>query len=366
METRTKTFTLAARRIAIFGLLLRALVWPASALTFNLTYDSSTVGAPAGFFTAFQYAINFYQSNYNDPVTINLQVGWGKINGGNLNPGNLGQSSTFQPGLKTYAQIRAALVADAKSADDAQAVAHLPATDPTGGATFVMSNAEAKALGLLAANATGLDGYVGFNNTASYTFDPANRAVAGKYDFIGLASHEITEIMGRYGLGQNGASSGRYSPIDLFRYLSAGNLDLVPTNGAYFSIDGGTTVINTFNGTGGGDLSDWAGLTFDSYNNSLSSGHKLDISAGDITEMDAIGWDLAVPSPGLLLKRTGSNSLILTWTSLSTRFTIQTNSTLTTTNWVAANYAITTTNGTNYSATIPGPLTGRLFFRLKE
>lgn len=49
--------------------------------------------------------------------------------------------------------------------------------------------------------------------------------------------------VGRYGLGQNGASSGRYSPLDLFRYTLPGVPDLVPENGDYFSIDGGRTAI---------------------------------------------------------------------------------------------------------------------------
>jgi hypothetical protein len=40
-----------------------------------------------------------------------------------------------------------------------------------------MSCAEAKALGLLAGNAPGVDEYVGFLNTAPYTFDPNCRAV---------------------------------------------------------------------------------------------------------------------------------------------------------------------------------------------
>ena len=269
---------------------------PAYALTFNVTYDSSTATAPAGFFTAFQDAINFYQSTYSDPITINIQAGWGKINGANLAPGNLGQSSTFQQGFYNYTQIRTALINDAKSSADATAIAHLPVTDPYGGTSFVMANAEAKALGLLAGNAAGIDGYVGFNSSATYTFDPNNRAVAGAYDFIGLAAHEITEVMGRYGLGQNGASSGRYSPIDVFRYSSPGTLDLVPANGAYFSIDGGNTVINTYNGTGGGDLSDWAGATVDPYNHAIPLGQALPESLGDITLMDAIGYDL-VPEP---------------------------------------------------------------------
>lgn len=163
-----------------------------------------------------------------------------------------------------------------------------------------MSNGEAKALGLLGGNAPGVDGYVGFLNTAPYTFDPSNRAVVGEYDFMGLAEHEISEVMGRYGLGQNGASSGRYSPIDLFRYTSSGVLDVVPENGDYFSINGGAIAINTFNGTGGGDLSDWSGATPDSYNAFLTRGARLDVSSGDITEMDVIGYDAAVPEPPTL------------------------------------------------------------------
>ena len=171
----------------------------------------------------------------------------------------------------------------------------MPASDFTNGATFKLSRAQGKALGLTIGDGSALDGSVGFDKTATYTFDPNNRSVAGKVDFIGLAGHEITEVMGRFGLGQAGTGSGQYGAIDLFRYTSPGVLDLVPANGAYFSIDGGVTVINTFNGTGGGDLSDWAGATFDSYNASLTSGVKLATSAGDITVMDVIGYDRLLP-----------------------------------------------------------------------
>jgi hypothetical protein len=270
-------------------------------MVFNVTYDASVAGAPVGFTTAFDSAIQFFQATYNDPITINLHVGWGEINGQSLSPGNLGQSLTNQQGFYSYAQMKTALTNDAKSAADTTAVANLPAIDPYGGNKFVMSNAEAKALGLLAGNAAGVDGYVGFNSSGSYAFDPNNRGVSGKYDFIGLAEHEISEVMGRYGLGQNGASSGRYSPIDLFRYLSAGTLDLTPANGAYFSINGGNTSINTYNGTGGGDLSDWKGTTVDACNAGLTQGVINPFSAGDITLMDVIGYDpVAVPEPSSL------------------------------------------------------------------
>lgn len=273
----------------------------ASPLTFNVTYDASTASAPAAFFSAFNDAIQFYEARFDDPITINIDVGWGEIDGRSLSPGDLGNSLTNQQGFYSYSQIRTALQNDAKSAADATALASLPASYPVSGAPFVMSDAEAKALGLRAGNAPGVDGYVGFLDTAPYTFDPNNRAVAGEFDFIGLAEHEISEVMGRYGLGQNGASSGRYSPIDLFRYTSPGVLDIAPENGDYFSINGGTTPINIFNGTGGGDLSDWSGATRDSYNAFLTPGVELDVSSGDISEMDVIGYDAAaVPEPPTL------------------------------------------------------------------
>ena len=76
-----------------------ALSLSAHALTFNMTYNTSTAGAPTAFFSAFQDAINFYQSSYEDPITINIQAGWGKIEGQNLAPGNLGQGLTFLESL---------------------------------------------------------------------------------------------------------------------------------------------------------------------------------------------------------------------------------------------------------------------------
>jgi hypothetical protein len=285
--------------IGLASAFLSALLPSARAGLFNVTYDASTSGAPADFFTAFDSATQFLQSLYADPITINMQVGWGKINGNNLAPGNLGQSLTNQQGFYSYAQMKTALTNDKTTASDITAVANLPAVDPYGGTKFVMSNGEAKALGLLAGNAAGTDGFVGFNSAATWTFDPNNRAVTGKVDFIGVALHEITEVMGRYGLTQNGAANGRYSPIDLFRYTSAGNLALTPVNGTYFSIDAGTTPIHTFNGTGGGDLSDWSGATNDSFNASSNSGVLNPMSADDIKLMDVIGYNL-VPEPSTL------------------------------------------------------------------
>lgn len=267
-------------------------------VSFNLLFDASTASAPAAFFTAFHDAVSFYESEFSDPITVNMAVGWGEIAGGNLNPSDIGESLTRQQGLFTYSQVRTALMNDGKTGADALALSTLGIVDPTHGRPFLMSNAEAKALGFLAGNAPGMDGWVGFRTTVPYSFDASNRSQPGAFDFIGLAEHEISEVMGRYGMTQNGVSSA-VSPLDLFRYTLPGSLDLIPQNGAYFSIDGGNTVLNTFNGTGGGDLSDWLGVTADSYNAFLRLGQQLNVSAGDITEMDVIGYD-AVPEPKAL------------------------------------------------------------------
>ena len=281
--------------LSLIAVLFGATQRSAHALTFHLTFDSSVPAAPAEFLPAVNSALQFYQTNFTDPITINLQVGWGTVKNQSMSPGAVGQSLVNGQITSNFAGVKSALINDTKSAADQTSVANLPPTDPTSGALYLMAFAEAKSLGLLAANAPALDGYVGFSSTASFTFDPNNRAIAGKYDFIGVAEHEISEVMGRYGIGQNSGQLGPYSPIDDFRYASPGTLDLVPMNGAYFSIDGGATVINTFNGPGGGDLGDWAGATVDAYNAGPTLGAKMPVSVGDVMLMDVIGYDAVGP-----------------------------------------------------------------------
>jgi hypothetical protein len=283
----------------------------AAGLAFHVTFDSSVIGAPVEFVPAFDNAIDFLEASYSDPITINLRVGWGEVAGRSLTPGDIGQSISNGLGLYSYAQVKNLLTRDKKSNDDTTAITNLPTVDPYGGTKFNMSNAQAKALGLLAGSATGTDGYVGFNSTTAYTFDPANRAFGGKIDFIGVALHEITEVMGRYGLTQNGAASGRYSPIDMFRYLSPGTLDITPASHTYFSIDGGQTNVNTFNDINSGDLSDWQGLTADAFNAFITSGIELPFTSGDITVMDVIGYDLAAPEPSSFMLTLSGIALLL-------------------------------------------------------
>ena len=96
------------------------------------------------------------------------------------------------------------MVADSRTADDATALGgggSIPAADPIpGNHVFQVTQAQAKALGLIPDDAVTVDGTFTFGGGHMYTYDPNNRAVAGRIDFIGTALHEFTEIMGRIGL----------------------------------------------------------------------------------------------------------------------------------------------------------------------
>ncbi len=286
----------SARRAALAAALAGSLLaGPAHALSFNLTWDASTANAPAGFTAAFLNAIDFYQTSFTNPIIVNLSVGWGEVGGTAISNGALGESSLKEIGT-SYTNVSSALSSVA-------APGYLPASDPTGGRTIYMSTANAKALGFNLPHPHSLDGSVGFDSSAIWTFNPNQRAQKDAYDFIGVAEHEISEVLGRYSALDPSCTSGAACPesvLDLYRYTHAGTLDLTGTQ-AYFSQDGGQTAINTFNGDlSSGDLGDWAvQKTVDAFNYALPSGKELPVSAGDRQEMASLGYALApVPEPG--------------------------------------------------------------------
>ena len=197
------------RSLLLAGVASSVLIAPAEALTIVPTY-SALVTASAK--TAFAFAAGEYQTLFTDPVQVNIQV--------NANGGGLGSSSTPIAGIFSYAQVRTALINDYATDPSAARTIATGAggsinttTDPSTTGRYFIARAEEKALKLIASDAVN-DGTFTYNGGLSYTFDPNNRMVAGKFDFIGVAEHEISEIMGRIpGLGGTiGGSAGFLPP----------------------------------------------------------------------------------------------------------------------------------------------------------
>jgi hypothetical protein len=294
-------------RPSFLSILLLALLlslWaahPARALVINATFESpvTTATDAAQIESAFDYAAQQYEEEFTNPITLNISVT--SVAG----TGTLGQSESEFSNSYTYAQIKTALTNHETSAAGTEAAASLPSTDPTGGGTFLIANPEAKALGLLDASDSGLDGIFTFGTGYTYDFSSSNRAVSGEMDFIGVAEHELSEIMGRDSLlGENLTGGPDYVPYDLFRFTAAGTRSINQTDtGVYFSLNNGSTDLEKFNAPGnGGDLQDWASTTpytADSYNAFVQSGYDNGITGVDLDAMEALGYT-PVPEPGTL------------------------------------------------------------------
>ena len=267
-----------------------------SGLTINITWDSSVSSAPSGFTTAVQNAAQYLETQFSDPVTLNIDIGYGEVAGSALGSNTLGSSESYLSSV-SYSSLLNAMTADATTSADASAVASLPSTSPVNG-TFWTTTSEAKALGLASATSTALDGYVGFSSTLPFTYNDTNGVASGTYDFNGVAIHEMSEVMGRLLLTGStvGGTANSYTPYDLFHYSAAGVRDFSASTAGYFSINSGTTNLAAFNTTSGGDAGDWASsVTNDSFDAFSNSGVVNTVSAADLTALDVIGWN---PSSG--------------------------------------------------------------------
>ena len=268
-------------------------------MNINLTFDSSTNGAPAGFFATMNAVAQYFDSIFLNPITVNITVGYGSIDGQSLLAGALGESSTFFNQVPyTYSTIRSALIASA-----AAGASTLPASDPTNGGNFYVSTAEQKAIGL-SGPSSAVDGFVGFaSQGVGWTYNTTNggSVAPGTYDFFGVAAHEISEVLGRdlfvgdqdnQGIGPNS-----YTPLDLFHYSSNGVRDFLGTTPGYFSVDGGATDVDDFNTNPGGDFGDWANSAGnDAFRAFSNSGVANPVSQSDLTELSALGYSENTPA----------------------------------------------------------------------
>jgi hypothetical protein len=270
----------------------------ACALVITPVFDTTITSDPnaAAIESAIQAAIQVYESRFSDPITVTIK--FEKMSSG------LGASNWWYYTF-TYAQFRAALAADASTANDVTALAHLPitSTNPASGTSSVrIKTANIRALGIAGSFPSGLDGgvdgIIGLNtsitNLTRISIDP------NKYDLRAVAMHEIDEVLGL--ASSLDASSSNPLPEDLFRYTSAGARSFTASgDNAYFSIDG-VTDLARFNQnilSSGGDYGDWWSCT--NLANCPHTAHVQDAWATpgvtpdlgvELTALDVIGYNL--------------------------------------------------------------------------
>jgi hypothetical protein len=265
-----------------------------------VTYDASVAGAPAAFKTVVADVVKYFDTQFANPVTIRINVGWGEVGGSAISPGALAESISNLQLDFTYAEVKAALTAAATTTGDKSAVAGLPAADPTGGGDFALTNAQAKVLGLF--SSTYSDGAIGVDKTASWEYDTTNTGgptAAGKYDLFAAIAHEISEVLGRqmnFGVTFGPGTGNVYEPLDLFDFTSSGVRSFNPaTAGRYFSIDNGATNLDAYSNDAGGDQFDWAASAgndaFDAFGD---PGVVNSVTAADLLLLNLMGY---TPTP---------------------------------------------------------------------
>jgi VCBS repeat-containing protein len=275
-----------------------------SPFVINVTYDQSLSSLPSGFVAAINYVVSYYESIFTSPITVNIDVGYGEIDGQALSSGALGESEAYLSSYN-YSTIKSAL-----ATVDPGAANSLPSSAP--GNAMWIGTAEAKALGLpLQQPSTDIDGYAGFSSVYPFTYNPNDRAVSGEYDFIGVVEHEFTEVMGRIDLfGQTiGDTQNSYSLLDMFHYTAPSTHTYTGLTTNYFSADGGVTNLDNFNTNPNGDLGDWAASAGDDAYLAFSPTDEADtVSQSDIAEMNALGYGVSYVS-GIVVTATTSEAL---------------------------------------------------------
>ena len=328
-----------------------------SGLVIDLDWDSSVSSAPAGFQSDVIAAAQFIESQISTAVTINLDVGYNEVYGSSLESGALGESESNIESVSYSALVSALKTTGSSDATDTSLLATLPSQSPVSG-TWWVTTAQAKALGLAPANGTGLDGAIGFGTASEFTYGDTNAGgtvAANTYDFFATATHEITETMGRMLLvGSSIAGTTAYSLMDLTHYSASGTRDFTQSTPGYFSVNGGATSLGAYNTIAGGDAGDWASSvganSFDAY---ASPGVLEPVTTNDITEMDAIGWNLTgsgtstptvpptTPSPPTVTDQTAGQ----TWTEGSAISLTLASTTFTDPQGEALTYAASQSNG---------------------
>ena len=276
-----------------------------SPLTITPTFDSSITSDPNGaaIEASINAAIDFYTTTLTTAtaspidVTIDFKEGSG-----------LGGSNTTLYKESYQGFINALIAASSGDLTDTTALAGLslgPDNPVTGSTTIDVKTAELHALGYTGVPPNnGYDGTITLNTALTHPGSPGSSL---NYNLMSVAEHEIDEVLG---LGSDDSGTGFFAdpaPEDLFRYDSSGNRSYTtnPAARAYFSINGTTLLAEFDNRDDGGDWGDWASDPLPTGNvpqvqdafATPGSNPFLSVSSPEVTALDALGYNLATPTP---------------------------------------------------------------------
>ncbi len=327
-------------------------VVPSAGLVIIPTFDSTILSDPnvAEITNRINQTIQTFEALYANPVTVGIT--FAEMDSG------LGQSETFD-GSVAYSDYYNALVASAKTTNDAVALAHLTggSNDPVvGGANVDAALPLLRALGFSADAPGNNDSTISVNmSLINITRPPADLS---KYDLQSVLSHEIDEVLGT----SSGVGNANIQPADLFRYTSGGVRSFTTSgDDAYFSIDG-NALLARYNQNAGGDYGDWWSISTHSpvrvQDAFGTPGTDANLGA-EMTVLDSVGWDLAGAAPLVIsapvMQATLTGAIInLTWNSVpGASYQVQFTTNLAQQNWVnlggpiSASANTTTTNDTS-------------------
>jgi serralysin len=253
-----------------------------SGIQFNFNFLPSTSGQTA-FIAAVNNAASLIAAAFpNTNITLNIRVGYGEFNDGNVAPITLTSSaegaSFFTSGLanQQYATVRSTLISKATSASLIAATRNLPNTATIAGSQFFyVQSSIAKALGMLSATGTAVDGTIGIGSTIPSANWP------------GVILHELGHAMGR----ERGTSV-----VDLVCFSAAATRRIgSQVSGDYFSTDNGVTPIADWGISS--DPSDFLnggvqdGATDDAFDEFYNVGTQNEtLSTADIQLMNTLGF----------------------------------------------------------------------------
>jgi hypothetical protein len=277
---------------------------PAAALTFDNNFTSPTWAADPSALAAAEIAVPaaeaILSALFTNPVTVSISFVADTTTGGAWDSpyGYINESYNDVAALLTNHSL-----AHPENTALASSVANLPGAAPPC-STCELSNPffvpEAEYMALTGGG--GLSGdTIGIGTKTTWDPTQSDGITAGEGDLTGVMLHEITHDLGRVDYAF--AGNPYLTPMNLDRY-GCGTTSLTTSpNAACFSIDGGATDINQFSPTS--DTGDWLTPsptpTGDAFNAFFVYGQLLTLPAGDIAQMNALGWDpvvtAGVPEP---------------------------------------------------------------------